>query len=276
MDTSEDDLILDLSASCSKDQAVMRILGWALATAYPKRLHVMANGTLNEDSKLVYRPDFSLNEFLSEIYRDAKNAYLNSIPADATTDMVDTLLKKALPAIERAEVMIDQARSYMMDIVDELARGNASGLRLDKESTAKNGEEYITIRSLDEWCSAKYQVIEEPERVPFEDDPSMGALKRPVSEMSKTEIGLYTVLGLLTEAYAKELGETYFSKSGEVNVKQMSIAVAGHADTYMENDQHFPDQSVSTVRARLTSAEKCLAFQKQWKVPKSTSASTKK
>ena len=272
MGISEDDFILDLSASCSKDQAVMRILGWGTETVYPKKLHVMEDGTLKEDSRLVYRPDFSLNEFLSEIYRDAKNAYLNSVPADATTDMINAMLEKALPGIERAETMIDQARRYMLDIVDELARGNASGLRLDKESTTKHGEEYITIRSLDAWCKEKKLVIEEPERVPLEDDLSMGALNKPVSEMSKTETGLYTVLGLLTEAYAKDLGETYFSKSGEVNVTQMAIAVAAHADTYMDKDQHFPGQSLATVRARLSVATKCLASVKKWGVSKNTSA----
>jgi hypothetical protein len=165
--------------------------------------------------------------------------------------------------------MIEQARSYMLDIVDELARGDASGLRLDKESTAKYGEECITIRSLDEWCAAKYRIVEEAERAPLEDDPTMGAQKKPVSEMSKTEIGLYTVLGLMTEAYAKELGETYFNKSGEVNIKQTAIAVSGHAATYMEDGKHFPDQSYSTVKARLETAEKCLAHVKNWKIEKS-------
>lgn len=271
MNTNEDDFILDLSASCTKDQAVMRMLGWGLLTMYPKQVHLMANGTLKEDSKLVYRPDFSLNELLSEIYRDAKNAYLNSVPVNATADKANALLEKALPAIERAEAMIENARSYMLDIVDELAKGDASGLRLDKESTLKNAEEYITIRSLDEWCAAKYQIIEETERVALEDDPSMGALNKPVSEMSKTEIGLYTVLGLMTEAYAKELGETYYNKLGEVNIKQTAIAVAEYADTYLENDKHFPGQSFATVKARLSAAEKCLASEKKWNLQKSTS-----
>jgi hypothetical protein len=272
MNTNEDDFILDLSASCTKDQAVMRMLGWGLLTMYPKQLHLMANGTLKEDSKLVYRPDFSLNELLSEIYRDAKNAYLNSVPLNATADKANALLEKALPAIERAEAMIEQARSYMLDIVDELARGDGSGLRLDKERTTKNGEEYITIRSLDEWCAAKYQIADEVERVPLEDDPSMGVLNKPVSEMSKPEIGLYTVLGLMTEAYAKKLGETCFSKTGEVNIKQTAIAVADHADAYLDNDNHFPGQSFSTVKARLTAAAQCLASQKQWNLPKGTLA----
>ncbi len=53
MNTNEDDFILDLSASCTKDQAVMRMLGWGLLTMYPKQLHLMANGSLKEDSKLV-------------------------------------------------------------------------------------------------------------------------------------------------------------------------------------------------------------------------------
>ncbi len=246
----------------------MRLLGWGRLTMYPKNLHILDDGSLKEDSKQVYRPDFSLNDMLCEIYRDAKNTYLHSVPMDATEETIEALLEKHLPDIERAESMIEQARNYKLDIVDELARGALSGLRLDMESTAKAGEEHITIRSLDEWASAKYPVVAEVECIPAEDDPSIGVLHKPVSEMSKTEKGLYTVLALVTEAYAKKLGSTYMSKSGEVNIMQTAEKVAAHADTYMESDKHFPRQSINTVRSRLTTAEKCLSYVKRMELPK--------
>jgi hypothetical protein len=275
MNTIEDDFILDLSASCTKDQAVMRMLGWGRLTMYPRAVHLLADGTLKEDSKEVFRPDFSLNELLSEMYRNATNAYLHSVPLEATQEEANRLLEKAIPNIERAELMIELAREYLIDIVDELALGPASALRVDKEMSDKTGELHITLKSLDAWSKAKEQRDHSDDADDWpteEDDPTMGALNKPISKMSKTEIGLYTVLGLVTEAYAKDLGETYFSKSGEVNIKQAAIAVAGHAATYMESDKAFPGQSFATVKARLTAAEKCLAHAKKWNFKKSTNA----
>lgn len=260
---TDDDFILDLSASCTRDQAVMRLLGWGRDTVYSKKIRMSEDGDLDLDSKHVYAADFSLEEFLGEMYRGAQNAYLRAVPIGASDDEVDEILIQHFPMLDRAERMVKDARRYLIDIVDELAQGPKSGLRLDAERTAKTGTQHITIKSLDEWSEEKYQpnpniVGDSPE----DDDPSIGKSNKPIDEMSKTERALYTVLGLVAEAYAKELGEVYFG-DGQINLLKTAEAVSGHADSYLDGDRSFPGQGLDSIRARLTTARSCLELQKK-------------
>lgn len=236
----------------------MRILGWGKDTFYPKNINVLADGSISEDSTQIFRPYFSLNELLSEIYRDAKNSYLHSVPSEATAEEANAVLEKMLPKIERAESLIEEARGYMIDIVDELALDTASALRLDRDKTAKNGEEYITIKSLDEWCTTKYKRAEDQTSITISasdlDEGTIGEIGKPVSEMSKPERSLYTVLGLVTHAFAKELGGKYIGVDGRVNVKQTTDAIVAMGRTYMDTDVDFPNQSFASVKSRVTLA----------------------
>lgn len=258
-----DDFIIDLSASCTKDQAVMRLLGWGRDTIYPRKIQISEDGVLDLKSRSVFAAEFSLLEFVSDIYRDANRAFLNSVPLDAPQEKVDEILEEHLPNLDRVNNLVQDARRYMIDIVDALAEGPTSGLRIDADRTAKTSEQYITIKSLDDWSEKKYRSSLNdvtPNLDP--DDLSIGQLHKPVEKMSKTERSLYTLLGLTAEAYAKELGSTYFH-AGQINVKETAVAVAGHADSYLDGTRSFPAQSVDSVRARLTVARDCLAIQKR-------------
>lgn len=242
----------------------MRLLGWGRDTIYPRNIQISEGGVLELTSKNVYAADFSLREFVSEMYREAQHAYLQAVPMGASADEANDILEKHLPALDRADRMVKDAKRYMVDIVDALAQGHESGLRLDAERTTKTGDQHITIKSLDEWSDTRYRPQPaDGAVVPDEDDPSIGRLNKPLNEMPKTERGLYTVLGLIAETYANDMGKGYFD-DGKINNEAIAEAISDYANAnYMDGDGNFPDQSQSTIRARLMLAKKCLDFQKK-------------
>lgn len=250
----EEDFILNLSASCTKEQAVLRLLGWGRNTIYPKQLHLSEDGNLRQDPKLIYRPDFSLQEFLSGIYKEALSTYSDAVPEGATDEEVQDAIESHAPRIEEAEAFIEKARSYMLDIVDELSKGVDSALRLDNEATAGSGVVHITLRSLDAWSESTYPgkavaVVSAPE-------PDVHALLKDVKDVDgtkKSDSSLYVTLALAVQAFAQKAGGKFLN-NGEVNVQQ----VAGHLEALgageRANGSNLPSQSEASIRARITKA----------------------
>lgn len=250
----EEDFILNLSASCTKEQAVLRLLGWGRNTIYPKQLHLSEDGNLRQDPKLIYRPDFSLQEFLSGIYKEALSTYSDAVPEGATDEEVQDAIESHAPRIEEAEAFIETARSYMLDIVDELSKGADSALRLDNEATALSGVVHITLKSLDTWSESTYPI--KADAVVSAQEPDIHALLDTVKDVdgtAKSDFSLYVTLALAVQAFAQKAGGKFLN-NGEVNVQQ----VAGHLEALgageRANGSNLPSQSEASIRARITKA----------------------
>ena len=248
----QDDFLLNLSASCTKDQAVLRILGWGRNTIYPKHLHVSEEGTVQEDQHSIYRSAFSLNDFLSDIYRDALAIYEDAVPAGASEDQVQQAIESHAPRIEEAEAFIEKARDYMLDIVEELAKGDRSALRLDNDATAQTGTIHITLRSLDAWSESTYAIKTEVTK----QGPDIHALLETVKDVdgtTKSDISLYVTLALAVQAFAQKAGGK-FQNGGEVNVQQVATHLEAFGVDQRSDGSNIPGQSEASIRTRITTA----------------------
>lgn len=249
-----DDFLLNLSASCTKDQAVLRILGWGRNTIYPKYLHVSEDGTVQEDQQSIYRSAFSLNDFLSDIYRDALATYEDAVPSGASEDEVQQAIESHVPRIEEAEAFIEKARDHMLDLVEELAKGDRSDLRLDHEATARTGMVHITIRSLDAWSESTYAIKTDSDAA--KQEPDIHALLETVKDVdgnAKSDLSLYVTLALAVQAFANKAGGKFLN-GGEVNVQQVASHLESFGADQRSSGGNIPGQSEASIRARITTA----------------------
>lgn len=252
---AEDEFILNLSASCTVDQAVLRLIGWGRDTVYLTDVRQTGDGEFLKNHQMIYRPDFGLNEFLTELYKRALLLYADAVSDDATEEDVQRALALHFHRIDETQVFIEKARSYKMDIVDELAKGVESKLRLDKDASAQSGIAHITIKSLDDWSDTTYAVTKDTAgNEPESDLQNLLEKLEDVDGTKKSDLGLYVTLALAVQAFAKKAGGKYIRDGDEVNVLQVSEHFASLGTKQRAKDSNLHGQSVSAIRARIKTA----------------------
>ncbi|MBK7491507.1 MAG: hypothetical protein IPI17_05415 [Nitrosomonas sp.] len=143
------EVFLKFITSCTKDEAVARMLGWMQGPVYN------AEPELTEDNNvpLEYLPYLSslpnsLEEQLTYLVGKAKEDLDNARDSGAGPDVI----KQKEATLNQCFEWIDKAGIYLADIVDELAKGEESDLRIDQEATGKSGVIHVTIKSLEKWA----------------------------------------------------------------------------------------------------------------------------
>lgn len=143
--------IFDLSISCTKEQAVMKILGWGIAEFYKKVVLVTEPGISNEE--IIHAPpqEYSLTERLEALECNAIAALTSELekPTDDGPDVekIDSLFEK----VEKVRSTASYAKSLLFDIEDELIKGDNSEIKIDHETTKKSGITHVNIRSVLRW-----------------------------------------------------------------------------------------------------------------------------
>jgi hypothetical protein len=248
----EDNFVLNLSASCTRDQAVWRMLGWDRKTISERsfEIPITENGIALQDAKMTYQPDWSLEEGLSRLYKEALTSYSKRLDEKSTEEEIEKALGETWSEIELVETLIERARGYLLDIVDELAKGDQSALRIDQEATLKNGLQHITIRSIDAWQSRKYseeKVIRAAHLSDDEKDPK------------KREASILVTLRLLTELYA-ESKRNMAHRDGSPNETAIAKEIEAHADAKCLKVGDFGSHSYASVVARLQKSSTSMAL----------------
>lgn len=156
------DVNIDLSTSCTKDQAVMKLLGWSQGIMTRKEIELPASGSWLDQLSAVSHHTMNLTEELKALHERARQEYLAALPPEAYEDhfdpdrhftspeAIDTYLEKARN-LEDMGKLIERAHAFAMDIEDELDKGELSVLRVDQDATEKSGITHLTLRSLDQW-----------------------------------------------------------------------------------------------------------------------------
>lgn len=191
--------------------------------------------------------------------------YLSSLPnsleeqltylvGEAQEDLVDAkdsgtepgVIRQKEAALSQSLEWIDKAGIYLVDIVDELAKGETSALRIDQEATEKWGVIHITIKSLDEWAFKVHQ-IPTPD---FKSSPS--AVKQLVDSpknkrKSSTKLdNLHITFAFLIEAFIKE--HRRYMISNKVNV---SLLAEFLSKLTIKDDTPMKAQSVEAIKMRI-------------------------
>ena len=126
--------------SISKDEAVLKLLGWQISCG--------PSGDLSdEELEAAGNWSFTVLEALESERTPFENDLFEAKHAQLPDATLIAEKRKALADFDKA---IDQAKRYLCAIDDELSKGDASALRLDKNRQGNAGP-YITIHSFDEW-----------------------------------------------------------------------------------------------------------------------------
>lgn len=253
-----ENFLIDLSPSCTKEQAVLRLLGWGKETITKKYIKMSSAEKFEKDMKEISPIAINLHELLTETYREALQKYEDSFSEDPTEDELNTALKLHGSRILEAEEFISEAHGYLMDITDELARPD-SALRIDQDATTKSGTAFITIRSLEEWAKNKYAKLEESsvkEELKNTEKSSGSTDDSSVGE--KTLNSLYITLGLTARAIV-ELKGTQYGNPDKIVITQLAKLLEKDAIA-LSNDPNKPldTQTYESIRKRLTEAQKRL------------------
>jgi hypothetical protein len=189
----DEEVIVDLSTSCTKDQAVMKLLGWSKGVFFPKTNYTTYGVYSVDESSETNHQTLDLRGRLQETLEAARLLYINALPeadynepydfeANMAPEMLEDLIRKK-DAVEEIREVIERAHNYALDIEDELEKGDRSRLRIDTETTQRTGAVHITLRSLEKWQKEFYAPKPKFESKPdhqFELEPMPERLPEPV------------------------------------------------------------------------------------------------
>lgn len=140
-DLKDESYCVDLTTSCTVNDAIKQLLG-------------VSPSTSNDLSDSELADVDTLENLLSCILEDAETDYLNAKPHKQT----DKEIAANLERLNRAKLLIDNARRYRIDIVDELSNGSKSKLKRDLIAETVSNGFYITITSFNKWAFEKYGI----------------------------------------------------------------------------------------------------------------------
>jgi hypothetical protein len=214
-----------------------------------------SDGIASADVEGMHPGTMTLEERLSELAESARQALIRAANDDAPFEVIH----ERSTAVEEVRALITTARSFLMDIEDELLKGPQSALRVDDEATRRTGITHINLRSVDKWIAATHRrpVAEGVSPVAHDPVAASGPGKR-----SKREESVYVTLALAVIAFARKAKGKYVrhgvdagkaSNDSDLNMSAVHEHLAEIAASLVESGQ-FPEQSVSSIKLRLREA----------------------
>lgn len=246
-----DEQIVAPRSTCTKDEAVARLLGWMKGPAYPKNIPFGPFGVPTNQYVNLQFLEGSIQNQLS-IYREtARQEWLaaNATDVDDSGESVKVLLD--------CYDLAAKAEKYLIEISDEIAKGDASVLRIDRDAASSAQEIHYTLKSVEEWATKTlglsviqeniFSVLHESEIPEVDDVPVPDAVEsKPNKKVIAADddadedaddaaqgagkgLGevkannLYIAFALLVEAYAKDVSG-YATNGG----RDIEDAIAKH------------------------------------------------
>lgn len=160
----EDETIIVNNLSCSKDEAVAKMLGWMRSPVRLKYIKVTSLGIQPDQLEHMHSIEDSILDLLNNQREIARSALLEL--AENAAETQDETQKNALydlinqkdDEIKTWQKNIDKASSYIYAIDTELGKGNGSTLKIDNTHINDSDETFITLDSLDKWARATYDI----------------------------------------------------------------------------------------------------------------------
>lgn len=251
----EDEIVADLRPSCTKEEAVAKLLGWMQGTIRPRYIQITEQGIPADQLPHLQNLETSLEELLLEQRAAVREDLLKAAEADAADDVLEAKEN----AVTQCDELIRKAASYMHDIGDEIAKGEISRLRVDQSATVETGVVHITLKSLDAWAKAEYEISildpstpvssgsPEQKTAPNSDDTDPnGGLSRVKAEH------LYATLAFFVEDFSTK-APGYRLPDGRPNVAAIAKRVSELATT-ANGKQPLQGQKAEAIKDRIEKA----------------------
>ena len=162
--TTEDDILIKQETSCSKEEAIAKLLGWMRGPLRRKYVE-FTPGWISEDQlPYLYSLEGTVQAHLQDLRTTEHAAYHQA----AIIDMEDVIAEEKRQSVARIDGLILNAARYLREIESELDRGDASLLKIDHEATESTGVIQLTLSSLDRWSHQqfKFSIFEPPSLPP--------------------------------------------------------------------------------------------------------------
>lgn len=225
MINTEDSIYIDPRTSCTKDEAIAKLLGWMRGDIRHKYIEMTLEGVPAES--LTHMPSFegSIWDFLIGQREDAQFALKTALDEYAEND-IERLAEK----ISGLEKTIIKAKSYQRDIDDELARGIESLLKVDQSESTASGAVHISLNSLNNWAVKKYGIsIHDTSSLQAEEPEYPVDVRNEKGGLTKTSANsLFFTFGALIKAFI-ETNPDYASDNG---TKPNVLVLAQHLTMY--------------------------------------------
>ena len=269
-------IYIDPRTSCTKDEAIAKLLGWMQGDIRHRHIEMTLEGVPAES--LMHMPCFegSIWDFLTGQREDAQCALKTALDEFAEDD-IERLAEK----ISGLQETIIKAKSYQRDIDDELAKGGQSTLKVDEFQFASTGVTHISIKTLDHWAIQKYgisvldfsrsrmlekgvgdspaahaPVLEPATPVPvvevdIDDSDVRDGLKRTVAN------NLYITFSLLLDDFISHRGGSYRHADGRPNVANIVKYIqdlAAKATEASKGKAKLPGQRTRTLQTHVNKA----------------------
>lgn len=208
----ETDVIINIQTSCTRDEAVAKLLGWARGRYFPKSVQVTEHGINEVDLEKVAQFEGSVQEQLAAIYEKARSEFIDAAEACESHETLSILEGK----VYECRALVDKAAEYFLDLDDELS--SPEMLRIDRMKTERDGQTYVTLRSLAEWSKQKYGI--DIMKVPGADDEQSYVEPEKYSghaagltEIDKINLALVALMGVVAKTSAFNKGDGVANKS---------------------------------------------------------------
>jgi hypothetical protein len=263
---------IDMSTSCTKDQAVMKLLGWSKDIFTSTEIQLPKEGLWLDQLPFISHHTLNLEEELKHLHERARLEYQQAFPTEAGTAEFDPeehfgapgVLEKIAEkqeALEDVHLLIRRARNFALDIDEELSKEN-SVLRKDMEATERTGVLHITLRSLEAWTAAHHSVksIQTPVAVQAESSAFTSELEAVFTDedaagFSKGEKSLYVTFMNAIETLAAIKKGTCIKSDGSLNVSGLSKLLSTSTASF-HNGVQIPGQDEKAITLRLNAAIK--------------------
>lgn len=256
MFNAEDDIIPKLEASCTKEEAVAKMLGWLQGPIRRRVIQVTEHGISADQMPHLLQLEGSLEEHLLELRNAACAIFFKALEEDAPLAVIE---EKENAVIE-CDKLINLASIYLEDITEELAKSENASLKIDREATSKSDTTYITLKSLRVWALKEYGIAIGSSLMsrPVDND-QQEQLKSQQEEteadqaawLNKTKAeNLYTTFAFLVEALAQKTPNYRISDSGKLIIKAIAEGIAASAKQANKGDT-VPGQSEESIKSRI-------------------------
>lgn len=142
----EEELIVAPRSTCTKDEAVARLLGWMKGPQFSKNIPFGQFGVPTNQYVNLQFLEGSIQNQLT-LYRETARQEWMSANASGKDDSGQSA-KLLLDCYDLAA----KAEKYLMEIGDEIAKEGSSALRIDRAATVEEQETHYTLKSVDEWA----------------------------------------------------------------------------------------------------------------------------
>jgi hypothetical protein len=259
----EDEVLLDLRPSCTRDEAVAKLLGWLQGPIRRRIVDVTLDGISEDQLPTLHSLSGSVEQHLLERRNAAHVAFLEEAAKyPHATD--DAAMDRRETAVRNCDEQIRRAAMYSRDIADELASDSASSLALDEFETKRVGEPCITLVSLDRWSRKKYGIAVLPQDEPRRQTELGAAFAQEDQELEDGSEGLsalaahnlYVTFACLVHAYADAKGGK-FKKAGKPNASSIAAQIETTA-IGLAGRNAVTGQGHEKIRKRIAAAHRAL------------------